>query len=104
MYESFFMRPAGQRPLRMLSLLLGAILLLWQLCLVYHQAGHGLNEQDEVCLLCQAADHMSHGIAVAGLPAVSPAPFVSAAFTHSTLFSQSPRSPSARSPPAGFRG
>lgn len=98
------MRHAGQPPVRMLSLLLGAVLLLWQLCLLYHQVEHGLNEPDEVCLLCQTADHMSHGIAVANLPGVPPALSASPRFTLSTLFSRSHRSPSARSPPASFRG
>jgi hypothetical protein len=90
-----------QRPLRMLSLFLGAALLLWQISLVYHQAEHVLGQPDEICQLCQAAEHMQHGLAAA----VPPAVFLSLyALPHTAFplrFSLSSRGPSARSPPKG---
>lgn len=87
---------------RILPIILGMVLLLWQFCLVYHQTEHSLGEPDEICLLCQAADHMQHGLAATSLPVILPAAVAPAEAASTFLFPQSYRAPSARSPPASL--
>jgi len=90
-----------QRPLRMLSLFFGAALLLWQICLVHHQAEHALTQADGTCQLCQAADHMQHGLVTTVLPAVMPSVYILPHTAFPFRFPLSVRGPSARSPPVG---
>jgi hypothetical protein len=95
----FRLNPLSRQSLRMLPLFLGAVLLLWQLCLVYHQAEHSLSEPDEICQLCQAADHMQHGLAAADFPTIIPSAFVLLLAASLSLCPLALREPSARSPP-----
>ena len=90
-----------QRPLRMLSLFLGAALLLWQVCLLHHQAEHVLTPPEETCPLCQAADHMQYGLVMTILPAVMLSVYILPHAVFSLRFPFSVRGPSARSPPLG---
>lgn len=90
-----------RQSLRMLPLFLAAVLLLWQLCLVYHQTEHGLNEPDERCQLCQAADHMQHGLTTTVIPAVILSVYILPHAAFPVRFPSCVRGPSARSPPVG---
>ncbi len=89
----------NRRSLRMFPLLLAGMLFLWQLCLVYHHAEHGLGESHEICQLCQAADHMQHGLSAAVLPPITPPSFLPLRADFSARYTHPTRSPSARSPP-----
>lgn len=89
----------NRRSLRLFPLLLAGMLFLWQLCLVHHQVEHSLAEPHELCQLCQAADHMQHGLSAAVLPPITPLSFLPLRTDFSTRNTHSTRSPSARSPP-----
>lgn len=87
---------------RILPLLLGMVLLYWQFCLIYHQVEHSLSEPDEICLLCQAADHMQHGLAATNQPAILPAALDPAEAAFPFLIPQQYHAPSARGPPVSL--
>ncbi|MCC6209295.1 MAG: hypothetical protein IT488_14260 [Gammaproteobacteria bacterium] len=90
-----------RHPLRLLPLILGGMLFVWQLCLVYHQTEHGLSEPEEICLLCQVADHMQHGLSPALFPSANLPAFILPLANLSSQYTHPSRGPSARSPPAG---
>jgi len=89
----------NRQSLRWLPLLLAGMLFLWQLCLVYHQAEHNPGEPHEVCQLCQAADHMQHGLSATVLPAIVRPSFILPRADFSTRYAHPARTPSARGPP-----
>lgn len=91
----------NRRSLRLLPLFLGGMLFLWQLCLVYHETEHSLGDPGEICLLCQAADHMQHGLTAAVFPSAVPPSFILPRTDFSSLYTFFSRRPSARGPPSG---
>jgi hypothetical protein len=100
-YRSTSMSLMRRQPFRVFPLLFGTLLLLWQLCLVYHQTEHTLQAPDETCLLCQAADHMQHGLPAAAVVGVVHFAPDLADTEPSVLSPQFLRPPSARGPPSG---